>query len=69
MAKVQKITGFRLSEINIILEFIIRKHTLEHENYMLQELNMAKKGMARSTPESDARFGNGKQNKYGTGLR
>ena len=33
------ITGFRLSEINTSLEFIIRKHTLEHENYMLQELN------------------------------
>jgi len=46
MAKVQMITGFRLSEINTSLEFIIRKHTLEHENYMLQELNMAKQGMA-----------------------
>ena len=45
MAKMQMITGFRLSEINTSLEFIIRKHTLEHENYMLQELNMAKKGM------------------------
>ena len=41
--KGQTITGFRLSEINTSLEFIIRKHTLEHENYMLQELNMAKK--------------------------
>ena len=29
-------------------EFIIRKHTLEHENYMLQELNMAKQGMTWS---------------------
>ena len=46
MAKVQMITGFRLSEINTSLEFIIRNHTLEHENYKLQELNMAKKGMA-----------------------
>ena len=42
MAKMQTLTGFRLSEI------IIRKHTLEHENYMLQKLNMAKKGMALS---------------------
>ena len=48
MAKVQMITGYRLSEINTSLEFIIRKHTLEHENYMLQELNMAKQGMALS---------------------
>ena len=40
------ITGFRLSEINTSLEFIIRKQSLEHENYMLQELNMEKKGMA-----------------------
>ena len=46
MAKEQMITGFRLGEINTILEFIIRKHTLEHENYMLQELNMANQGMA-----------------------
>ena len=46
MAKVQMITGFRLGEINISLEFIIRKHTLEYENYKLQELNMAKQGMA-----------------------
>ena len=46
MAKVQMITGFRLSEINTSLEFIIRKHTLEQENYMLQELNMEKQGMA-----------------------
>ena len=46
MAKVQMITGFRLSEINTSLGFIIRKHTLEHENYMLHELNMAKQGMA-----------------------
>ena len=46
MAKVQMITGFRLGEINISLEFNIRKHTLEHENYKLQELNMARKGMA-----------------------
>ena len=45
MAKEQMITGFRLSEINTSLEFIIRKHTLEHENYMLQELNMARQGM------------------------
>ena len=42
----KKISGFRLSEINTSLEFIIRKHTLEHENYTLQELNMAKQGMA-----------------------
>ena len=46
MAKEQMITGFRLSEINASLEFIIRKHTLEHENYMIQEHNMAKQGMA-----------------------
>ena len=45
MAKVQMITGFRLSEINTSLEFIIRKQSLEHENYMLQELNMANQGM------------------------
>ena len=45
MAKVQMITGFRLSEINTSLEFIIKKLTLEHENYKLQELNMAKQGM------------------------
>ena len=44
MAKMQMITGFRLDEINTSLEFIIRKHTLEHENYKLQELNMAKQG-------------------------
>ena len=52
MAKVQMITGFRLSEINTSLEFIIRKHTLEHENYMLQELNMAKQGMEWSYSKS-----------------
>ena len=52
MAKVQMITGFRLSEINTSLEFIIRKHTLEHENYMLQELNMAKKGTEWSYSKS-----------------
>ena len=46
MEKMQMITGFRLSEINTSLEFNIQKHTLEHENYMLQELNMAKQGMA-----------------------
>jgi len=46
MAEVQKITGFRLSEINTSLEFIMRKQSLEHENYMLQEHNMAKQGMA-----------------------
>ena len=40
------ITGFRLGEINTSLEFNISKHILEHENDMLQELNMAKKGMA-----------------------
>ena len=48
MAKVQMITGFRLSEINTSLEFIIRKHTFEHENYMLQGLNMENKGMVWS---------------------
>ena len=47
MAKVQTITGFRLSEINTSLEFIIRKHTLEHDNYMLQEHIMANQGMAQ----------------------
>ena len=46
MAKEQMITGFRLGEINTSLEFIIVKHTLEHENYMLQEHIMAKQGMA-----------------------
>ena len=45
MAKVQMITGFRLSEINTSLEFISRKQSLEHENYMLQDLNMEKQGM------------------------
>ena len=42
------ITGFRLGEINTSMEFIIKKQTLEHENYMLQELNMAKQSMALS---------------------
>ena len=46
MAKMQMITGFRLREINTSLEFIIRKQSLEHENYMLQEHNMAKQGMS-----------------------
>ena len=45
MAKEQMITGFRLGEINTSLEFIIRKHTLEHEDYMLQKLNIAKQSM------------------------
>ena len=45
MAKVQMITGFRLSEINTSLEFIIRKQSLEHEIYMLQEHIMANQGM------------------------
>jgi len=45
MAKMQMITGFRLGEINTSLEFIIRKPTLEHENYMLKALNMENKGM------------------------
>ena len=46
MAKVQMIAGFRLSEINTSQEFIIRKQSLEHENYMLQEHIMAKQDMA-----------------------
>ena len=46
MAKEQKITGFRLSEINTSLGFIIRKQTLGHDNYMLQEHIMAKQGMS-----------------------
>ena len=45
MAKEQIIIGFGLSEINTSLEFIIRKHTLEHENYMLQEHIMENQGM------------------------
>ena len=45
MAKVQMITGFGLSEITS-QEFIIRKQSLEHENYMLQEHIMANQGMA-----------------------
>ena len=45
MAKGQMIAGFRHGEINTSLEFITRKHTLEHENYMLQELNKAKQGI------------------------
>ena len=45
MAKVQMITGFRLSEINTSLELNIGMHTLEHENYMLQEYIMANRGM------------------------
>ena len=45
MAKEQMITGFTLSEINTSLEFISRKQSLEHENYMLQEHIMAKQGM------------------------
>ena len=44
----QMITGFRLSEINTSLKFIIRKHTLEHENYMLQEHIVAKKALNKS---------------------
>ena len=46
MEKEQKITGLRLGEINTSLEFIIRNQPLEHENYKLQEHNMAKQGMA-----------------------
>ena len=46
MAKMQMVTGFRLSEINTSLEFNIRKRTLEHENYMLQEHIMENQGMA-----------------------
>ena len=46
MEKMQTITGFRLSEINTSLEFIIRKQSLERENYMLQEYIMENKGMA-----------------------
>jgi len=46
MAKEQMITGFRLREINTSLEFIIKKHILKHENYMLQEHIMAKQAMA-----------------------
>ena len=38
-------TGFKLSEINTSLEFIMRKQTLDHEKYMLQELNMAKQAI------------------------
>ena len=45
MAKVQKITGYRLNEITS-QEFIIRKQTLEHENYKLQEHIMANQDMA-----------------------
>ena len=46
MEKEQMTTGFRLGEINTSLEFIIRKHILEYEKYMLQELNMTKQDMA-----------------------
>ena len=45
MAKVQKITGYRLSENNMS-EINIRKQCLEQDNYMLQEHIMAKQGMA-----------------------
>ena len=45
MAKVQMTTGFRLNEITTNQEFIIRKQSLGHENYMLQEHNMAWHGM------------------------
>ena len=41
-----------LVKLTACQEFIIRKHTLEHENYMLQELNMAKQGMAWSYSKS-----------------
>ena len=44
MAKVQKITGYRLSEIN--KEFNIKKQYLEQENNILQEHIMGKQGMA-----------------------
>ena len=44
MEKVQMITGSRLSEITS-QEFIIRKQSLGHENYMVQEHIMEKQGM------------------------
>ena len=45
MAKVQKITGFRLSEINSMLGIYYRKQGLEHDNYMLQEHIKTKQGL------------------------
>ena len=45
MAKMQKITGYRLSENNNMVGFNIRKQCLEQDNYMLQEHIMAKQGM------------------------
>ena len=46
MAKERMITGFILSEINTSLEFIMRKQSLGHENYMVQEYIMENQGMA-----------------------
>ena len=46
MAKVQKISGYRLTENNSSQEFNIEKQCLEHDNNMLQERNMEKQGMA-----------------------
>ena len=47
MAKVQKITGYRLSENNNMQGINIRKQYLEQDNNMLQEHMMAKQGMAK----------------------
>ena len=42
-AKDNRVTD--LVKITTCQEFNIRKHTLEHEKYMLHELNMATQGM------------------------
>ena len=46
MAIVQKITGLDLVKLTASQEFIIRKQSLEHKIYKLQEHIMAKQGMA-----------------------
>ena len=46
MAKVQKITGYRLSENINMVGFNIRKQCLEQNNNMLQEHIMSKQGKA-----------------------
>ena len=45
MAKVQKISGYRLSENNNMSGINIRKQCLEQDNNMLQDQIIANKGM------------------------
>ena len=48
MAKMQKITDFRLSEINTSLKFQITMLSSEQQNNMIENLNMTSKNMAWS---------------------